>query len=319
MRRGLGGRRASRPAPARASDAATWRRQLTQRGDRPRVEHLKRRRPGASGRRAGAGGSERCRSAARRVRARARRRDGRPGVRGRADPLARASRRAPARVALAVAPAPAARAAARAARRAQIVGAGAAVARDDDAGRGDARDPRQADQLPRRPPRGRASTRLAGRRRRGNLAARRQACCHPRRRLRLRRRRAVVRDRPIALRRLRRWTTRRSRSTKRSQAAVDGRHLAVSRPLVRRPGDPDADQQPRQPRRDGRRARRPAAAVVARRARPLAARRLDRRAPARRAAAQARRGRHAVERALRPARLVSPAAGRRSGASTRTA
>ena len=55
----------------------------------------------------------------------------------------------------------------------------------------------------------------------------------------------------------------------------DGRPVAVPRPLAGRPRDPDRDQRAGQPRRHGRRARRPPAAAVARRARPLAARRLD--------------------------------------------
>ena len=59
----------------------------------------------------------------------------------------------------------------------------------------------------------------------------------------------------------------------------------------------------------GRRARRPAAAAVARRARPLAARRVERAAPARRPAAQAARRRDDLERALRPARVGAPARG----------
>ena len=71
----------------------------------------------------------------------------------------------------------------------------------------------------------------------------------------------------------------------------DRRRLAVPRPLRGRPCDPGRHQQPDQPRRHVRGARRHAAADVARRARPLAPRRLHRRAPARRAAAHpARRG-----------------------------
>ena len=104
---------------------------------------------------------------------------------------------------------------------------------------------------------------------------------------------------------------------RRGRRGADRRRLAVSRALDRRPRDPDADQQPRQPRRHGRRARRPAAAAVARRARPLAARRLDRRAPARRAAASPRGRGHDVVGEVRPARLGAPAHRRHAGARAR--
>ena len=96
---------------------------------------------------------------------------------------------------------------------------------------------------------------------------------------------------------------------RRRRDGVDRRHLAVPRPVDRRPRDPGGHQQPGQPRRHGGRDRRPAAAAVARRARPLAARRVDRRAPARRAAPPARRGGHDLERALPPAGLGAPSRG----------
>ena len=98
----------------------------------------------------------------------------------------------------------------------------------------------------------------------------------------------------------------------------DRGHLAVPRQVDPRPRDPRRHQQPGQPRRHGGRARRPAAAAVARGARPLAARRVDRGAAARGAAAPAARRGDDVERALRPAGLGAPPREARSSATTRT-
>ena len=78
--------------------------------------------------------------------------------------------------------------------------------------------------------------------------------------------------------------------------------------------DPDADQLPGQPCRDGRRDRRPAAADVARRAVQGAHRRLDRRQPSRRPAPRPPRGGRPVVGHLPPAGLA-PAAHARGRAS----
>ena len=87
----------------------------------------------------------------------------------------------------------------------------------------------------------------------------------------------------------------------------DRRPVAVPRLECRRPRHPAHDQRAGQPRGHGGDARRPAPADVARRARPVAARRLDRQPPPRRPAPRPRGRGERLGAPVRPAGLAAPA------------